>query len=111
MPRLFDIPVFAAAFGVIWAASGGAQALELPSFLQTGDAFCTNQADYDDYAAHGRVRPNSAIETCVQIDKPTRVAIIGGKGGAKSMVRVINGPYAYAIGWTNGKLPLVSGGK
>ncbi len=90
----------------IFSAPMSARAVELPSFLQMGDAFCTNQADYDDFAAHGKVRANSAIETCVTIIKPTRVAIMGGQGKAKSMVRVMNGPYAYSIGWTNGALPL-----
>ncbi len=83
-----------------------ARAVELPSFLQTGDAFCTNQADFDDLVANGHVRAGSAIETCVTVDAPTRVAIVGGQGGTKSMIRVMNGPYAYEVGWTNGKLPL-----
>ncbi len=83
-----------------------ARAVELPSFLQTGDAFCTNQADFDDLVANGHVRAGSAIETCVRVVAPTRVAIVGGQGGIKSMIRVMNGPYAYEVGWTNGKLPL-----
>ena len=102
------IRILAAAFLVAasllrWQAAG---ATEVPSFLQRGDAFCTSQADYDDFVAKGRVRPNSAIETCQTIVFPTRVAIIGGQGSVKSMVRVMNGPLAYSIGWTNGPLPL-----
>ena len=57
---------------------------------------------------NGHVRARSAIETCVMIGVPTRVAIVGGQGGTKSMIRVMNGPYAYAVGWTNGKLPLAN---
>jgi hypothetical protein len=83
-----------------------AHAVELPSFMQPGDAFCTEQDDFDDYAAHGQVRPNSATETCRTIQEPTRVAILSGQGGHKSMIRVIAGPYVYSIGWTNGALPL-----
>ena len=88
------------------AAPFAAGAAEMPSFLQMGDAFCTSQRDYDDYAANGHVRADSAIETCQTIITPTRVAIIGGSGKVKSMVRVMNGPLAYTIGWTNGALPL-----
>ena len=83
-----------------------ARAEEVPSFLQNGDQFCTSEADFDDLVAHSRVRAGSAIETCIMVDKPTRVAVMRGQGGAKSMVRVISGPLAYEIGWTNGKLPL-----
>ena len=52
------------------------------------------------------MRANSAIETCQTIIKPTRVAVLNGTGKTKSMVRVMNGPLAYTIGWTNGALPL-----
>ncbi len=83
-----------------------AVAEELPSFLQAGDEFCTSEADFDDLVAHGRVRPNSAIETCQAVVRPTRVAVLSGQGGQKTMIRVMNGPLAYAVGWTNGKLPL-----
>ena len=88
------------------AAPAAGRAAEIPSFLQMGDAFCTSQRDYDDFAANGHVRANSAIETCQTIITPTRVAIIGGAGSVKSMVRVMNGPLAYTVGWTNGALPL-----
>ena len=83
-----------------------ARAVEVPSFLQIGDAFCTSQRDYDDFVANGHIRANSAIETCQTIIAPTRVAIMGGAGKVKSMIRVMNGPLAYTIGWTNGALPL-----
>ena len=82
------------------------RAAELPSFLVGGDAFCTRESDFDDYAAHGRPRANSAVETCRTIDRPTRVAILNGQGKVKSMVRVMSGPYAFIVGWTNGTLPL-----
>ena len=84
-----------------------ASAAELPSFLQRGDQFCTSEADFDDLVKNGHARPNSAIETCVVITRPTRVAVRSGQGGVKSMVRVMDGAYAWEIGWTNGKLPLV----
>ena len=84
------------------------RAADLPSFLQRGDAFCTSEADFNDLVAHGHVRANSAIETCIVITKPTRVAVMRGQGGVKSMVRVMDGPYSWEIGWTNGKLPLAS---
>ncbi len=98
--RLFAFALFA----VFCCRVAGAE--ELPSFLQTGDQFCTSEADFDDLVAHGRVRPNSAIETCQPVIKPTRVAVLRGQGGVKTMVRVMNGPLAYSVGWTNGKLPL-----
>ena len=88
------------------SAASVANAAEVPSFLQAGDAYCTSQVDFDDFAAKGHVRPNSAIETCQTIIKPTRVAVLNGRGKVKSMVRVMNGPLAYSIGWTNGSLPL-----
>jgi hypothetical protein len=84
------------------------RAAELPSFLQRGDAFCTSETDFNDLVTNGHVRANSAIETCVVIAKPTRVAVMRGQGGVKSMVRVMDGPYSWEIGWTNGKLPLAS---
>ncbi len=93
-------------FATIVSAPLVGHADEVPSFLQAGDAFCTSQVDFDDFAANGHVRPNSAIETCQTIIKPTRVAVMGGQGKVKSMVRVMNGPLAYSIGWTNGALPL-----
>ena len=104
MTRLFTF----AAMTTVITLSGvpAAGAVELPSFLQSGDAFCTSQMDFDDLVANGHVRAGSAIETCVTVDKPTRVAVVGGRGGTKSMIRVMNGPYAYEIGWTNGALPL-----
>ncbi len=87
-------------------ASHAVLAKELPSFMQVGDAFCTNEADFNDYAAHGHGRARSAIETCVTIDRPTRVAVMSGVSGTKTMVRVMAGPMSYSVGWTNGKLPL-----
>ena len=103
MPRSVAAIVLTA---TLFSAPLVARAAEIPSFLQMGDAFCTSQRDYDDFAANGHVRANSAIETCQTIITPTRVAIIGGAGKVKSMVRVMNGPLAYTIGWTNGALPL-----
>jgi hypothetical protein len=79
---------------------------EVPSFLQRNDVFCSSEADFDDYVKNGHVRPNSAIQTCQLIRIPTRVAVMSGQGGVKSMVRVISGPLAFEIGWTNGQLPL-----
>lgn len=96
-----------ACLALLVLASSPAWAEELPSFLQTGDAFCTSEADFDDLVAHGKARANSAIETCQKVVRPTRVAVLSGKGGVKTMIRVMNGPLAYSIGWTNGKLPLV----
>jgi hypothetical protein len=107
MPRSAVCPLLALFMA---AAPLAAHAVELPSFMQPGDAFCTEQADFDDYAAHGKVRPNSATETCRTIQVPTRVAILSGQGGQKSMIRVIAGPYVYSIGWTNGALPLARSG-
>ena len=83
-----------------------AKAVELPSILQAGDTLCTSEADFDDFMAHARVRPNSGIETCTRMSTPVRVAILSGQAGRKTMVRVIAGPMAYSIGWTNGNLPL-----
>lgn len=102
MVRLLPLALLA----VVWGTC--AQAADLPSFLQKGDAFCTSEADYDDLVKNGHVRAHSAIETCVTITQPTRVAVLRGRGGIKSMVRVMNGAYAYEIGWTNGKLPLAN---
>ncbi len=86
--------------------SGAGHAAESPSFLQAGDVFCTRESDYDGFAARGRARANSAIETCTTIDRPTRVAIMGGQAKVKTMVRVITGPFAYSVGWTNAALPV-----
>ena len=104
MSRLLVIACAAALVVAPWLPRASAE--EVPSFLQNGDEFCTSEADFNDLVAHGKVRAGSAIETCITIDRPTRVAVMSGQGGAKSMVRVISGPLAYEIGWTNGKLPL-----
>ena len=104
MSRLFATVALVSV--ITLAGVQASHAIELPSFLQSGDKFCTNQADFDDLVAHGHVRAGSAIETCVTVLKPTRVAIVGGQGGTKSMVRIMSGPYAYSVGWTNGALPL-----
>ena len=101
MARLIAVTLLASLWGVC------AQGEELPSFMQAGDSFCTSEADFDDLVRQGHVRANSAIETCQNVIKPTRVAVLRGRGGTKSMVRVMNGPYAFSVGWTNGKLPLV----
>ncbi len=106
MARLVAAALLAVLFGApLMARNAGAE--ELPSFMQSGDAFCTNEADFDDLVRRGAIRANSAIETCQTVIKPTRVAILRGRGGVKSMIRVMNGPYAFVVGWTNGKLPLV----
>lgn len=83
-----------------------ANALERPSFMQSGDAFCTNEDDFNGFAVHGKRRDNSGTETCRTIASPTRVAILKGQGGTKTMVRIMSGTNAYEIGWTNGKLPV-----
>lgn len=100
MIRLPTLVLFAA------LCTQAARAEQLPSFMEVGDQFCTSESDFDDLVAHGKVRPNSAIETCQQVVRPTRVAVLRGKGGVKTMIEVMNGPLAYSIGWTNGKLPL-----
>lgn len=79
---------------------------ERPSFLQVGDAFCTNEEDFNGFAARHTTRQNSATETCRTVTQPTRVAILSGRGGVKAMVRIMAGTNAYEIGWTNGKLPV-----
>ena len=83
-----------------------AKAGELPSILQAGETFCTSEADFDDFASHGAQRSNSGTETCTRIDRPVRVAVLNGRGGVKTEVRLSNGPMAYSIGWTNGRLPV-----
>ena len=100
MARLLAAALLTLVFGHM------AHAEDLPSFMQAGETFCTSEADFDDLVKRGKVRPNSAIETCQKVVKPTRVAVMGGKGGQKTMIRVMNGPLAYSVGWTNGKLPL-----
>jgi hypothetical protein len=91
---------------VLLASIPMAMAVERPSFLTKGDAFCTNEADFNDFSSHGKLRDNSGTETCRLIAIPTRVAILNGQGGQKTMVRIMSGTNAYEIGWTNGKLPV-----
>lgn len=91
---------------VLLVSAGAATAVERPSFMQNGDAFCTNEEDFNGFAAHGQLRANSGTETCRTIAGPTRVAILSGEGGTKTMVRIMSGANAYEIGWTNGKLPV-----
>ncbi len=81
-------------------------AAERPSFMQAGDAFCTNEDDFNGFASRGKARANSGTETCRTIAIPTRVAILNGQGGTKTMIRIMSGTNAYEIGWTNGKLPV-----
>ena len=86
---------------LLLAGAGASMAAELPSFLRQGDGFCTDEADFDAFAV------GHAGGTCHMIASPTRVAVIGGTGGVKSVVRVMSGPDAYQVGWTNGALPIV----
>ena len=83
-----------------------ASAVERPSFMQSGDAFCTNEDDFNGFAARGKTRMNSSTETCRIISIPTRVAILSGQGGTKTMVRIMSGTNAYEVGWTNSRLPV-----
>ena len=80
-----------------------ASAADLPSFLQAGDAFCRDEGEFD---ALGRSAKGIALPSCQDIHQPTRVAVLAGRGGVKSMVLVTSGPEAYQVGWTNGALPL-----
>ena len=82
-----------------------AQSGQRPSFLQAGEVFCTDQADFDSYASRHGPRQNPGRETCTLIATPTRAAVMQADPGHKSMVRITAGPYAYVIGWTNGTLP------
>lgn len=91
---------------VLLASTPLALAVERPSFMQSGDAFCTNEDDFNGFAAHGKTRANSSTETCRTIAIPTRVAILNGQGGTKTMVRIMSGTNAYEVGWTNSKLPV-----
>jgi hypothetical protein len=91
---------------LLLASTPVALAVEQPSFMQEGDAFCTNEDDFNGYATRGHPRENSGTETCRTVGKPTRVAILNGHGGTKTMVRIMSGTNAYEIGWTNGKLPV-----
>jgi hypothetical protein len=43
----------ALAFAAPAFAAPALEAAELPSFLRDGDAFCTDEAAFDDFAAHG----------------------------------------------------------
>jgi hypothetical protein len=91
---------------LLLASSPLAFAAELPSFMRSGDAFCTNQDDFNGFVARGKVRANSGTETCRIIAIPTRVAVLSGQGGTKTMVRIMSGTNAYEVGWTNGALPV-----
>jgi hypothetical protein len=81
-------------------------AIEIPSFMQSGDAFCTDEDDFNGFVTRGHARANSATDTCRVITRPTRVAILNGAAGLKTMVRLMSGSNAYEVGWTNGKLPV-----
>lgn len=81
-------------------------ATETPSFMQAGDVFCTSERDFDLFVTRGRIRARSATETCELTIQPTRVAILNGRAGTKTMIRVMAGANAFAIGWTNGTLPV-----
>ena len=98
-------PAFAVA-ALLGCLASSVVARELPSILQAGDTFCTSEADFDDFASRGAMRSNSGTETCSRIDRQTRIAVLNGRGGVKSEVRLVNGAMAYAIGWTNGGLPV-----
>ncbi len=91
---------------LLLASAPLAIAVERPSFMQSGDAFCTNEDDFNGFIARGKPRANSGTETCRTIAIPTRVAILSGQGGSKTMVRIMSGTNAYEVGWTNGKLPV-----
>jgi hypothetical protein len=91
---------------LLLASAPAALAVERPSFMQAGDSFCTSEDDFNGLAARGHPRENSGTETCRIVNKPTRVAILNGRAGLKTMVRIMSGTNAYEIGWTNGTLPV-----
>jgi hypothetical protein len=91
---------------LLLASAPAALAVERPSFLQAGDSFCTSEDDFDGMTARGHSRVDSGTETCRTVTKPTRVAILSGQAGLKTMVRIMSGTNAYEIGWTNGTLPV-----
>ncbi len=91
---------------MLLASAPLALAIERPSFLQAGDAFCTNEDDFNGFVSRGKARANSGTETCRVIAIPTRVAILSGQGGTKTEVRIMSGTNAYEVGWTNGQLPV-----
>jgi hypothetical protein len=91
---------------LVLASTHIAFADEAPSFMQSGDAFCTNEDDFNGFVSRGKMRANSGTETCRTVAIPTRVAILNGQGGAKTAVRIMSGTNAYEVGWTNGKLPV-----
>ncbi len=91
---------------LLLASAPAALAVERPSFMQAGDSFCTSEDDFNGLAARGHPRANSGTETCRTVNKPTRVAILSGQAGLKTMVRIMSGTNAYEIGWTNGTLPV-----
>lgn len=95
------------AIAVVASFSKASAAVELPSILQSSDMFCRSEADFDEFLARGRLRPDSGTETCVRITAPIRVAVMSGEASRKSMVRVMAGLMAYTIGWTNGGLPII----
>lgn len=108
MPRFpMHLAALAAACVAVAPVAGpaAAQPTERPSFVQRGDVFCTDENDYDGYLRRGRIRQASAAESCFVTSEVTRVAVIRGGAGGKSMVRFMQGPYAGIVGWTNSALP------
>ena len=97
----------ALALALLLAAGSTAAAGELPSFLRAGDAFCSDETDFDRFASHA-AQALPAQTSCDSMEAPVRVAVLGGTGGLKTLVRVLSGRHAYQVGWTDGTLPIVA---
>ncbi len=81
---------------------------QYPSFVEKGAVFCTDVLDFTAWQTTGKFHTRGGRDSCVVIDKLTRVALLDRRDAALAQIRVISGPLGFSVGWTNAPLPVVT---
>ncbi len=82
--------------------------VEYPSFVEKGAVFCTDELDFTAWQATGRFHTRGGRDSCVVVDKLTRVALLDRESQSQAQIRVVSGPMEFEVGWTNAPLPVVA---
>ena len=88
-------------------AAQAALGIEYPSFMEKGAVFCTDRLDFAAWQASGRFHTRGGHDSCVAIDRLTRVALLQRQAQNLAQIRIVSGPLDFQIGWTNATLPVV----
>jgi len=80
---------------------------QYPSFVEKGAVFCTDQLDFGAWRTAGRFHTRGGHDSCIIIDRLTRVALLERDNQTEAEIRVVSGPHMFEVGWTNAPLPVV----